>query len=287
MLHSAPFIAGARQDTFVGYTTYRNEVLSVADNSRRRFLQTTAAAALTVPLAAAPEPVLGMIFPPANYPVPPEAQLLYPKGVKFLAEGLAFHGMSIDSYDEAVPRIVPAAMKLKQQGATAISIMGTSLTFYKGAAFNQELIDRVHQATGLPTTSMSNGIVDGLKVAGAKHVAVATAYTDSVNATLERFLKESGFEVSIIKGLNLIRAVDAVTQQQLLDFSAGVFATASKADTLLISCGGLKTLDLLVPLESKCKVPVVSSTPHALMNAVRLAGISPRAKGYGSVLAKA
>lgn len=255
--------------------------------SRREFLYSAAAAALAAPLLSAAEPVMGMIFPPANYPVPPEAKLLYPTGVKFLAEGLAFKGMTIDGYDEAVPRIVPAALKLKAQGATAISIMGTSLTFYKGAAFNQELIDRVHQATGLPTTSMSNGIVDGLKVAGAKKVAVATAYTDIVNATLERFLKESGFEVVMIKGLNLINALGAVTQEQLFDFSAGVYAAAAKADTLLVSCGGLKTIDLLVPLEGKCKVPVVSSTPHALMNAVRLAGVSPRAMGYGSVLAKA
>lgn len=258
----------------------------MTEKSRRVFLQ-TAGAALTVPLARAAEPVLGMIFPPANYPVPPEARLLYPKGVTFLAEGLAFQGMTIESYDEAVPRIVPAAIKLKQRGATAISIMGTSLTFYKGAAFNHELIDKVHEATGLPTTSMSSGIVDGLKVAGARHVAVATAYTDSVNATLERFLKESGFEVSIIKGLNLIRATNAVTQEQLFDFSAGVYASTSQADTLLISCGGLKTIDLLAPLEAKCKVPVVSSTPHALMNAVRLVGVSPRTTGYGSVLAKA
>src|SRR5579872_6605786 len=214
-------------------------------NSRRRFLQTTTAAALAAPLASAAEPVLGMIFPPANYPVPPEAQELYPKGVTFLAEGLAFHGMTIESYDEAVPRIVPAAMKLKQRGATAISIMGTSLTFYKGAAFNQELIDRVRQATGLPATSMSSGIVDGLKVAGAKHVAVATAYTDVVNATLERFLKESGFDVVAIKGLNLIRATGAVTQEQLYDFSVKSFAAAPPADALLVSCGGLKTIDLL------------------------------------------
>src|SRR5580658_4318203 len=255
--------------------------------SRRRFLRGAATVALAAPLARSAEPVLGMIFPPANYPVPPEAKTLYPHGVTFLAEGLAFQGMTIESYDEAVPRIVPAALKLKEHGATAISIMGTSLTFYKGAAFNQELIDRVHQATGLPSSSMSNGIVDGLKVAGAKRVAVATAYTDIVNATLERFLKESGFQVVTIKGLNLVRATNAVTQDQLFDFSAGVFAKAPKADTLLVSCGGLKTIDLLVPLEAKCKVPVVSSTPHALMNAVRLVGISPRATGYGSVLAKA
>ncbi len=258
----------------------------MTQTSRRQFLQTAAAAAIAAPLVSASEPVMGMIFPPANYPVPPEAKLLYPTGVTFLAEGLAFKGMTIDGYDEAVPRIVPAALKLKERGATAISIMGTSLTFYKGAAFNQKLIDDVHQATGLPSTSMSTGIVDGLKVAGAKRVAVATAYTDIVNATLQRFLTESGFEVVIIKGLNFERNI-TVTQDQLFDFSAGVYAGASKADTLLISCGGLKTIDLLVPLEAKCKVPVVSSTPHALMNAVRLAGINPRAMGFGSVLAKA
>lgn len=255
--------------------------------SRRQFLQTAAAAGLAAPLVSAAQPVMGMIFPPADYPVPPEATLLYPQGVTFLAEGLAFNGMTIESYDEAVPRIVPAALKLKQRGATAISIMGTSLTFYKGAAFNQELIDKVHQATGLPATSMSTGIIDGLKVAGGKRLAVATAYSDVVNATLQRFLEESGFQVLTMKGLNLIRATNAVTQEQLHDFCANAFAAAPRAETLLISCGGLKTLDLLVPLEAQCKVPVVSSTPHALMNAVRLVGVSPRAMGYGSVLAKA
>jgi arylmalonate decarboxylase len=255
--------------------------------SRRRFLQGMTAAALAAPAVSAAQPVLGMIFPPKNNPVPPEAAELYPKGVTFLADDVAFNGMTIESYEEAVPRIVPAALRLKDRGAQAISIMGTSLTFFKGAAYNQELIAGVHKATGLPASSMSSGIVDGLKVAGAKRVAVATAYTDSVNATLERFLKESGFEIVAMKGLGLVRATGAVTQEQLYDFSAGVYEKASKADTLLISCGGLKTIDLLVPLEDKCKVPVVSSTPHALMNAVRLVGINPRVAGHGSVLAKA
>ena len=84
--------------------------------SRRQFLQAGAAAALTMPLVAG-EPVMGMIFPPADYPVPPEAEELYPHGVKFLAEGLGFKGMTIEGYNEAVPRIVPAA--LKRQGVSA------------------------------------------------------------------------------------------------------------------------------------------------------------------------
>jgi hypothetical protein len=49
---------------------------------------------------------------------------------------------------------------------------------------------------------------------------------------------------------------------------------------------GLKTRNVDYTAEAKCRVPVVSSTPHALMNAVRLVGLSPRAVGYGSVLTK-
>ena len=45
-------------------------------------------------------------------------------------------------------------------------------------------------------------------------------------------------------------------------------------------------LDLIVPLEKDIRVPVVSSTPHGLMNAVRLVGVSPRSAGFGMVLAR-
>ena len=90
---------------------------------------------------------------------------------------------------------------------------------------------------------MSNGIVDGLRTAGAKRVAVATAYADVVNATLKRFLEESGFEVVTIKGLGIERFEDRapVTHDELLNFSAGVWESARKSDTLLVSCGALKT----------------------------------------------
>src|SRR5450631_870869 len=115
--------------------------------SRRQFLEIAAVGAAGAVLGHASEPVMGMIFPPANFPVPPEATLLYPHGVKFLAKGVGLERMTPEGYDHAVPKIVPAAIELAKMGATGISIMGTSLTFYKGAAYNQELIDSVKKAT--------------------------------------------------------------------------------------------------------------------------------------------
>ena len=102
------------------------------------------------------------------------------------------------------------------------------------------------------------------------------------------FLEESGFEVLTVKGLNIERFEESpeVTHDGLLKFSAEVRESVPQADALVISCGALKTLDLVVPLEQRCTVPVISSTPHALRAAVRLVGLSGRAPGYGSLLAK-
>lgn len=261
-------------------------------SSRRQFLKVASVgatvAALGVPAKPAGDPVLGMIFPPANTPVPPEAHLMYPSGVRFLAAGVGLERMTPEGYDKVVDRILPAAQRLAAEGANAISVMGTSLTFYKGATFNQQLKESITKTTGLPSTTMSTAIVEGLKAVGGRRLAVATAYNEEVSRRLRVFLEESDFEVLAVKGLGIERFQDRgpVTQDELLEFSAGVWKTAPKADAILISCGALKTLDLLAPLERRCKVPVVSSMPHALWAGVRLLGLSGRAPGYGTLLSK-
>lgn len=257
--------------------------------SRRELLQTClAATALPFAAAAKTQPLLGLIAPPANYPVPPEGVTLYGSDLRFTVYGLGLPTMTPEGYDSVIDKIVPAAQQQAKEGASAISIFGTSLTFYKGAAFNQKLIDDVHKATGLPTTSMSTAVVEGLRAFGARRVTVATAYNDEVNRRLRTFLGESGFEVVALEGLGLEAIGDPgkVTQADLQQFCAGVFKRASKADALLVSCGGLRTLELLAPLESQCGVPVVSSTPHALWAGMRLLGLRVKAPEYGQLLAK-
>jgi len=239
--------------------------------------------------AAGTDPAVGLIFPPLNYPIPPDARRLYPRGIEFLSGGVGLPGgMTVEGYEEAIPRVIPAAEALAKQGAKAISVFGSSLTFYKGAKFNEELTSKVTKATGLPATTQSNGLVDGLRVANAKRVAVATAYTDVVTERLKLFLQEHGFQVTYAKGLGYERIPEgAATQKILFELGADVYANSQRADALVVSCGALQTLDLIVPLEGQTKVPVVSSTPHGLMNAVRLLGVSARAQGFGMVLAKA
>jgi arylmalonate decarboxylase len=262
-------------------------------SSRRDFLKLggVAACAALAPQASihAAEPVLGLIFPPLNYPIPPDAGRLYPSGVRFIGNGVGLPGgMTLQGYDEAVPRIIPAAEALAKEGASVISVFGSSLTFYKGAKFNEDLTRQVTKATGKPATTQSNGLVDGLRTVNARRVAVATAYTDIVTERLKIFLEEHGFQVTAAKGLGYEQIPEgAATQDILQKLGAETYAQSKKADALVVSCGALRTLDLIVPLESQIKVPVVSSTPHGLMNGVRLLGVSPRVQGFGMVFARA
>jgi arylmalonate decarboxylase len=247
--------------------------------------------ALAVPADALQNsgPALGLIFPPLDYPIPPDANRLYPKGVQFLGDGVGLPGgMTLEGYEEAIPRVVPVAQALVKRGAKVVSVFGSSLTFYKGAKFHEDLIQQVAKATGMPATTQSNGLLDGLRTVGAKRVALATAYTDIVTERLKIFLQEYGFEVTSARGLGYIRVPEeGVPQEVLIKLGADAYAAAPRADAVVMSCGGLRTLDLLVPLEGRVKVPVVSSTPHGLMNGVRLLGVNPRVQGFGIVFSRA
>jgi len=150
------------------------------------------------------------------------------------------------------------------------------------------LTQTVAEASGLPATTMSTGVVEGLRAVKGKRLAVATAYNDEVNARLKVFLGESGFEVLALKGLGIeaVAGVNDVTQDQLLNFSADVFKMAPEADAMLVSCGGFRTLEIIAPLEARTKVPVISSTPHTLWAGARLLGLSGRAPGFGKLLSE-
>jgi len=233
------------------------------------------------------DPVLGLIFPEER-PVPEEGLIMYPTGVRFVTSNLDLKTLTPEGYDAVLGDIPAAARKLKANGARAITLMGTSLSFYKGAAFNRQLTETMIQASGLPATTMSTAVIEGLRSMKATRLTVATAYNDEVNARLRRFLEDSGFEVLAMKGLGIVQiaGVNDVKQEDMLRFCISVRRMAPQADGMLVSCGGLRTLEILAELERRMEVPVVSSTPHALRAGLRLLGSSGRVAGYGRLLAE-
>jgi arylmalonate decarboxylase len=240
--------------------------------------------------AAAPSgarrPLVGVIVPPAEGEVPPELPQLYGSEMDFVAWGLALGRLTTQGYDAVIDKVAVAARELAARGADAVALMGTSLSFYRGRAFNEELLRTMADATRLPVTTMSSAVVEALHAVGAGRVAVATAYTAEVNERLAVFLRDSGFEVAGIEALELVEIPDihAVGDADLLALGRRAAARSREADALLISCGGLRTLPVELPLEQSLGIPVVSSAVAGAWAASRLVGHTGRVAGRTRLL---
>ena len=230
---------------------------------------------------------IGLVVPFATDRIPAEGPMMYPE-VTFIPRGVGVRALTPEGYDAAWDAIVPAAKELARQDIEAIMVIGTSLTFYRGYEAHQRLLEQLRAETGLPVSTMTEAVVEGLRSVGAKRVAVATAYSDLVNQRLTDFLVRSGFEVLSMQGFGLTGFGDAANQseQDIIDLSSKAIDEAKAADAVLISCGGLKTLGCAVPIEKRFGIPVVTSTQSAFWKALRLAGGSGYLPDRGRMLAQ-
>ena len=223
-----------------------------------------------------PIPRLGLIVPPAHGAVPVDGPVLYGQRYEFLARGLGLQSVSTEGYEEVINAVVGHAIALRDAGAQAVSLMGTSLSFYRGATFTEQLRAEMQQRTGIPCTTMSHAITHALQALQIKRLAVATAYIDEVNDKLQHFLTEQGFEVLALEGLGIcgVNAMGEVDTATLVEISERALAQSSgPVDGLLISCGGLVTLDAVRLLEQRHGLPVVSSSPAGFFDLVSMAGL--------------
>jgi arylmalonate decarboxylase len=230
---------------------------------------------------------IGLVVPFATDKVPLEGPMMYPD-VTFIPRGVGVRALTPEGYDAAWNAILPAAKALAAQGVDAIMVIGTSLTFYRGYEAHQQLLEQLRKETGLPVSTMSEAVVEGLRSVGAKRVAVATAYSDLVNDRLADFLRRSGFEVSSMKGFGItdFGGAGEKSEADIIDLSSQAIREAKAADAVLISCGGLLTLGCAVPIEERHGIPVVTSTQSAFWKALRLAGDSGYVPGRGRMLAQ-
>jgi arylmalonate decarboxylase len=233
-------------------------------------------------------PTIGLVVPQAEDKVPAEGHQMYP-GQRFVAKGVGVRSLTPEGYAAAFDAIMPAAEHLVQQNVDAIMVIGTSLTFYRGPEAHDRLLEKLRTATGLPVSTMSQAILDGLREVGAKRVAVATAYTDIVNQKLKELLVAGGFEVLSLEAFHLqeFGGPSRVCEGDIIDLSERSVVNSPGADGVLISCGGLRTLGVAKPLEDRHGLPVVSSTPAAFWAAMRLVGESGHVAGHGRLLEQA
>ena len=138
-------------------------------------------------------------------------------------------------------------------------------------------------APNAKATSLITGVIRALRTLGIKSVAIATPYLDEINLREATYLEQAGFDVVNIEGLNIERDSDMVrvTPDYIANFAISV--DREGADAVFVSCGALRTLDVIDDLERRLGKLAICSNQAMIWDTLRLAGIEDRFDGVGAL----
>ncbi|PVH27315.1 arylmalonate decarboxylase [Pararhodobacter oceanensis] len=130
------------------------------------------------------------------------------------------------------------------------------------------------------------GVMDALRELGAKKLVVGTPYLDEVNTAEAEFLLNKGFDVLDIQGLNLNTGTEMgqVTPAYWKQFALEI--DRPDADAIFLSCGGVRSLEVVEEIEQLVGKPVITSNQAQFWSCLRRAGITDQLTGFGQIFSR-
>ena len=210
--------------------------------------------------------------------------------------GLAPPGVGVHFTRAPMANLVTAetleAMAAGLAGAAALLLPDGDLDVVCYACTSGSLVigeDRVmgELRRGAPSakpTSLITGVIRALRTVDARRIVIATPYLDDINTLEADYLRERGFDVLDIQGLRIEKDSDMVrvAPEFIREFAKSL--DRPDADAIFISCGALRSLDIVDALEAEVGKPVIASNQAMIWDTLRLAGIDDRIDGYGRLL---
>lgn len=130
------------------------------------------------------------------------------------------------------------------------------------------------------------GVIDALHELNAKRLVVGTPYLDEINTLEAEVLVNKGFKVLDIQGLNLTTGIEfgSVTPGYWREFANEI--DRPDADAIFLSCGGIRSLEVVEQIEADTGKPVITSNQAQFWSCLRRAGIGDELKGFGQIFSQ-
>ena len=131
----------------------------------------------------------------------------------------------------------------------------------------------------IPMTLVT-GVVDALRELKVNNLVVGTPYLDEINTKEAEFLFNKGFSVLNIQGLNLTKGIEfgTVTPDYWIKFAEEI--NEESADAIFLSCGGIRSTEVIDQIEQKVGKPVITSNQAQMWSCLRRAGVEDNKSGF-------
>ena len=141
---------------------------------------------------------------------------------------------------------------------------------------------------GVPVCTPVEAAVKALEALGTRRIALLTPYLDGPSDLIAGFFAAGGIEVVTRASFKLDGdpEMNRVTGETLIE-AGRKLGSHPDAEALFISCTGLRTRDVIEPLEAALGRPVVTSNQALAWDLARTAGVDDRLPDRGRLFREA
>jgi len=234
---------------------------------------------------------IGVLVPPGNPTVEPEFYRMAPAGVTVhfarlqaspssmppggaggMEERTRAYREGLDGPAQALGEVRPAIVLLAH----------TASSYALGWGREQPLVERVASLCRAPALLAAHAVRAALHHLGVTRLALGTPYPESISRQGRAYWEAAGFQ--LVGYHRLEGVVDIYEESEARAAELARRADTPEAQAVLISGTGLPTVGVLERLERELGKPVISSNQASLWRALRLAGVSDPAPGFGRLL---
>lgn len=236
---------------------------------------------------------IGVIIPSTNVSVERDYNALAPPGVSFHTARI-FINNSIDSDDKATETL----RQIREGSAKAAHDVGTcqpdhlimgmsSETFVGGLEGSRALTQKMQELTGLSISTGSEATSMALGSIGARRLAVLTPYQPAIDAEVERYFDDLGYELVAMKSLRCPTAVSIaeVTDEEIMS-AMDELAAAGEVDAFVQAGTNLSSFRLAGEIERRYGKPHIAINAATVAHALRAVGVDDPLPAAGSVFAR-